>query len=512
MFAVACSGSGSAGVAGHPTSAGGSGGSGGASNTGGCATNHDCATGECSAGTCKEVTCVDNTTYCLDQAVNVCGPDGTLQSVRQHCGAGQYCLEKAGVASCSPTVCFAGDPMCVGNIATECQPDGSGPKAGGTDCGQQACYAGGCRDLLCTPGQKLCDNGSLFLCAENGTARALISTCGSGQVCDATQGACASKICDPGKMGCDSTRLVTCNAAGSAWVQTGTDCADKKGVCVSGSCVPAVCSPGVRFCTSNSVYSCSQDGTSQSAVQDCGSFQHCIAMNNWAFCDNLLCTPGQPSCNGNTLATCNADGSDWLPGGQDCSLTSGVCVDAQCKAAVCVSGEQFCKNGNVQQCNDGLSYSQVQFCAQGTSCLKHGNGTDCAPTPCQPDTIACAAEMLGQCATDGMSVATSADCGSQNKVCTLAGCAATAVDTVSAATQIGTASSGEVLGNIVLVHSARKLTTIEADLSMPQPHTLIWVVYEETNADLNGEFDLKFQKSSTGSGAGFQSWVQSASS
>jgi hypothetical protein len=522
LCAVACSGasnaklSGGAGTSGYMMSSGGtgassgtgaSGGSSGVTSTGGCSSNADCAKGVCNAGTCKEVTCAPNTTYCAGQAVSVCGSDGTLQGVTQQCAAGQFCLDKAGMASCSPTVCFPDDPTCVGNVATACQADGSGPKAGGTDCAKskQACYAGQCRDLLCTPSQKLCDNGNLYLCAENGTSRAAVETCISGQVCDAAQGKCVPKICDPGKMGCDSTRLVTCNSAGSAWIQSGTDCADKQGLCVSGSCVATVCTSGTKFCKGNTVYSCSYDGTSQTAYQNCGSYQHCVESNNYAYCDSLACTPGQPSCNGNLLTTCNADGSDWLPGGKDCSLTSAVCIDAQCKAAVCVPGEQFCKNASVQQCNDGLSYSQIQFCAQGTYCLKHGNVTDCAPTPCQPDTDACAAEKLGHCVADGLSVATTADCGTQGKVCTLAGCAASAVDTVSAANQIGAAGPGELLGNVILVHAARKLTAIEADISMPLPRALIWAVYEGTNADLNGEFDLKYQKSTTGTGAGYQS-------
>ncbi|MEO7032643.1 MAG: hypothetical protein ABI548_02345 [Polyangiaceae bacterium] len=510
LCAVACSGSSNSKPSGASGSAGsfaGASGAAGATSTGGCTANEDCATGVCSDGTCQEVVCVPNTTYCANQAVSVCSPDGTLQGVTQHCAAGQYCLEKAGMASCSPTVCFPGDPMCVGNVATACQPDGSGPKTGGTDCAKsnQLCYAGLCSDQLCTPGQKLCDNGSLFLCAGNGTSRALVDTCASGQVCDAAQGKCVSKICDPGKMGCDSTRLVACNAAGSAWVQSGTDCADKQGVCVSGSCVAVVCTPGTKFCKSNTVYSCSYDGTSQTASQNCGNTEHCFEDLDYAYCNSLACSPGQPSCNGNLLSTCNADGSDWLPGGTDCSLTSAVCMDAQCTAAVCVPGELFCKNGSVQQCNDGLSYSQSQFCAQDTYCLKHGNVTDCAPTPCKADTDACAGEKLGHCASDGLTVAPTADCGAQGEVCALTGCAASAVDTVSAAKQIGTASSGEMIGDVILVHSARKLTTIEADVSMPQPRTLIWAVYEGTNADLNGEFDLKYQTSTSGTGAGFQS-------
>ncbi len=76
--------------------------------------------------------------------------------------------------------------MCNGNLATECAPDGSGPKPGGNDCSlsKQTCYSGQCSDLACTPGQKLCDNNSVYLCTDAGTARTLLTTCAAGEVCD----------------------------------------------------------------------------------------------------------------------------------------------------------------------------------------------------------------------------------------------------------------------------------------------------------------------------------------
>jgi hypothetical protein len=517
-LASGCSGSGdvkspsnggTSGTSGSTVFAGAGGnGSAGARPTGGsCTSNADCAVGACSAGTCKEVSCVPNSTYCANGGITQCGADGTQQGVVQHCAAGQYCLEKAGTASCSATVCFANDAMCVGSVATQCLPDGSGPKPGGSDCAKsmQTCYAGQCRDLVCTPGQKLCDNNTLFLCAEDGTSRAPITVCGAGQVCDATQGACEVKVCDPGKMGCDSTRVVSCNAAGSGWNQTGTDCAAKQSICVAGGCLPTVCQSGRKYCKDNKVYACSFDGTSQVVSQTCDSTQHCTESDNYAYCDSDPCVPGQLSCNGNLLATCNADGTDWLPGGTDCALSNSICIGNQCKPTVCNAGELFCKNGNVQQCNDGQTYVQTQFCAQGTYCLSHGTTPDCAPTPCQPDTDACVAEKLGHCTTDGMSVTATADCGAQKLVCTLGGCIKSAVDTVTSGNQIGTGGSNELIGNVLLVQTARKLTLIEAPISVPVPRAMVWAVYEQTNSDLQGEFDLKFQKTSTATGTGFQS-------
>ncbi len=520
---VACSGSsnvklaeagGAPGLLGSSGSSGsslvtGSAGSSGVSSGGasGCGSNADCTVGVCSSGVCKDVTCVPNTTFCSGEDVTQCGPNGAQLAVAEHCASGSYCLEKANSASCSPTVCFAGDPLCVGSVATQCEPDGSGPKPGGVDCTKtkQSCYAGECRDQLCTPGQKLCDNGSLYLCAEAGTSRGLIIGCNTGQVCDATQGACKPKICDPGQLSCDATRVVACNSAGSAWLQTDTDCATKSSACVAGSCIPVVCQANTKSCKDNNVVACNSQGTSQTLNVTCGTSSRCFENSGYAYCSALFCDPGQPVCNGNLLATCNADGSGYMTGGTDCTLTGALCSDAQCKPGVCTPYQRFCKDGNVQQCNDGFTFSQAQYCAQGTYCLSHSNVVDCSPTPCVPDTDACVGEKLGHCAADGMSVVATADCASQQMVCALSGCAASSVDTLSTANQIATASASELLGNVVFVQAARKLTLIEADISMSVPRMLNWVVFEGTNADLNGEFDLKFQKTTTGTGTGFQS-------
>ena len=513
LFAVACSGSSaSSGASGGQGSiaAGGAGQANGGAGNVSCSANSDCALGVCSAGACKDIACVPNTSFCADGAVNRCAADGTLQAVTQHCPTGSYCLEKAGTASCNPTSCFAGDAMCAGNLATQCEPDGSGPKPGGTDCAmsQQICYSGQCRDSLCKPGEKLCDGGTLYLCSEAGSSRSPISVCSSGEVCDAKQGACRNQICEPGKLACDSTRVVTCNDFGSGWTQSGPDCADKNRTCSSGACVPLSCQPNQSTCKNNDVYACNGAGTTQIVTQYCGTTQRCIddAMG-FAYCSQLACQPDQLGCNGDVLATCNSDGTAFLMGGTDCTLSGSVCIDGQCKATVCdAPNTMFCKDGDVQYCVDNMHYQLQQYCATGTYCLQQANAfVTCAPTPCKPDTDACVAEKLGHCAADGMSVTGATDCAAQSQVCTLAGCAASAVDAVSTGNQIGSASMTEMVGNVVTVNAARTLTLIEQDLTLPSQRSLVWAVYEQTNGDLNGEFDLRWQQAGVGSGSGFQS-------
>jgi hypothetical protein len=318
-------------------------------------------------------------------------------------------------------------------------------------------------------------------------------------------------VCEPGKLGCDSTRIVTCNDVGTGWNQSGTDCAKKSNTtCVAGACAPLTCTAGQSYCQDNKVLHCSADGTSASVFQDCAKYGnwHCITPFGSGQCAPPLCTPGALTCNDNVLAKCNADGTDLETGGTDCSLSNSACVDNKCVPLVCTPNAQLCLHGNVQQCDgQGLSSSQAQFCANGTTCTLLGmDAAECLPTPCIPDTDGCVGEKLGHCATDGLSVGgTVSDCGAAGKVCTLQGCAASAVSTIATANQLGTGNEGDMMTNIVRVESARKLTTIEAYFSLPASRTLTWVVYEQTNANQLGQYDLAYQKTTTGTGQGFQS-------
>ncbi|HEY3667663.1 MAG TPA: hypothetical protein VGL19_16785 [Polyangiaceae bacterium] len=478
-----------------------------------CRTAADCGLNkECTAGSCVDATCVPNSTFCRDGSVSKCGPDGSTSAPTQHCASGQFCLEKDNTAMCSATACTPGAAICSGNVATVCLPDGSGPAPAGNDCSssKQACYSGGCRDQICTPGKKLCDNGALYFCSDAGTSRALLDSCSAGQVCDLNAGACQPKVCDPGKLGCDSTRVVVCNDAGTGWNQSGNDCAKSNSTCSMGACAAIACTPSQTFCKDNKVSRCSSDGTTSSLVQDCTQYGNwrCATPYGSAQCTPPACAPSSVTCNGDVLSKCKADGTDFEPGGTDCSLTNSVCVEAKCKPLVCTPSAQFCSQGNVQSCDgQGLTSTQSQFCSNGTACVVVAqDAAECLPTPCIPDTDACAGEKLGHCSADGTSVGgTVTDCGAAGKVCTPQGCAASAVSTISTANQLGTGNDGDMMTNIVRVESSRKLTTIEANFSFPALRTLTWVVYEQTNANSPGEYDLAYQKTTTGTGQGFQS-------
>ena len=476
------------------------------------ATERTCSLSQvCKDGACADLGCVPNTTFCSAGNVWSCNDDGTASVLTAHCTTDQFCLEKDRVAVCNATACFAEDPVCSGNTATQCKPDGSGPKPGGDDCGatHQTCYSGSCKDLVCTPGEKLCDGNSAYLCTDGGTARTLLSACTANQMCDPSTGTCQTRICDPGKLSCDATRVVTCNQSGTGWLQSGPDCASTNAICSLGSCKPLVCTPNQTFCQGDDVQTCTADGTSSNLYQTCNKQYglHCVTSYGGASCYYYSCPPGTAGCNGNLLTTCSADGNSWVAGGTDCSLTNSVCVNAQCKPKVCTPSAQFCADGNVAQCGyDGTSSSVTSVCTFGTYCQAQGTTASCVPTPCLPDTDACVSEKFGHCAADGMSVGSGAsDCGAAGKVCTLAGCAASATDTLGTSNQVATANGGTVLLDVISVESPRKLTMIETYLTLPATPSLVWAVYQQNLINGYAQFDLKYQKTTSGSGTGFQS-------
>jgi len=464
----------------------------------------------CTNGECRDIGCVPNSTFCSDGSVWKCGPDGTTSEPTDHCTASQYCLEKEHTATCSASACFASDALCVGNFATQCKPDGSGPKPGGSDCGaaNQICYEGECRDPVCTPGLKLCDGNSLYLCSEAGTGKTLIRDCTDEAACDAATGACLPRICEPGRLDCDSTRVVTCNPQGTGWLQSGPDCATSHALCGLGTCKPIICSPGQYQCKDDSSYICSDDGTTLALNYNCtSSGYHCIQSGTYANCSPYYCQPGATGCNGNLLTTCKADGNGWVAGGTDCSSSNSVCSDSSCKPKICASYSLFCANGNVQQCDYyGLSSYQAQVCGYGSYCKAQGTSAGCVPTPCVPDTDGCAGEKYGHCASDGMSLGDGAtDCAAASKVCTAQGCATTAIDTIASPNSAGAVNYYNLVLDTIDVQSSRKLSEIEVYLSLPTSRTLTFAVYQANIVNSQTTYDLKFQKVVSATGSGFQS-------
>jgi hypothetical protein len=445
----------------------------------------------CSAGACVEGACAPNTEFCKDNAVWKCDANGASVSEEQ-CAAALFCREEADRASCNSQACVANEPVCDGNVASHCKSDSSGPAAGGVDCSnsKQACYAGQCREIVCKSGTKLCEHGDVYLCAHNGTDISLVTECNSGEVCDADAGSCRSKICDPGKVSCDGTRVQTCNAFGSAWLPGAQDCAADGKICVSGSCKKQVCAANRSYCQDGSVYSCDSSGTVTTLSQTCNAqTEHCMSYGSFASCKLNDCQGGDKLCADNMIKVCNADGS--LPSsGTACSSTQ-FCENAECKERPCVLGSYLCKTGNVYYCDFEGPYL-AQQCDPDTACKALGTSQAfCAPLACSPASSACLGNQIGTCASDGKSLSqVTNDCTATASVCTTdLKCAKSVTDTVGVGESAETFPTSYVVGDVIDVDSARKLTELATQLVFVGQRDLRWVVYELSAQNFVPKFD-----------------------
>ncbi len=456
------------------------GGTGGGNGTGGSMTGF--------GGTSVGGVCEPDTQSCGTDGIYGCDATGSSSSLIEACNIGTFCvLDDSGDPSCQALACNPNGPMCDGDVATVCKADGSGPLPGGKSCADinQSCSQGVCRDFSCDPGQKVCKGGDVYLCNPDGASAALLADCNAAQVCDGTVAACRSKVCEVGSVGCDGTKVVSCNDFGSEWLPPSQDCAMSGAACVSGSCKEKTCTPNTKFCQNNDVYSCDINGVSSTIYQTCTqSYYHCETYGmGTAYCQPNTCTSGQPVCDGNILKTCTADGK--LPAtGTDCTTDGKYCdpFSLKCQTKLCEPNTTYCKNGDIYYCNDFNNEYQQQQCLSDTVCKKSGDIVSCVPLLCQPSETGCVGNKIGTCAEDGGSLATtSQDCAATTTVCTTAGiCAATAVDTLGLSEDATTASAGTVIGDAIEVHSARKVTSIEANLVLASARELRWVIYEQS--------------------------------
>jgi hypothetical protein len=377
---------------------------------------------------------------------------------------------------------------------------------GGDDCSLsgQICFGGTCLDQVCTPGQKLCDHGDVYLCAQSGTSTALLSTCADGEACDAESGTCKPTICTPGTLGCDTTRVITCAESGVSWDETGPDCSASGQVCDTGACKDVICTPGYSYCQNNGVTVCNALGTGGKLSQACASSYYCQTSGSYAYCAYQVCTPDAAACSGTRIGTCKSDGSGVTPGATDCATTGQLCSAGKCVDQVCTPSTYFCSSGNAYYCDyTGLIQTLYKTCTTGTHCAMSNGYSTCVPTACVPNATACVAEKLGKCATDGMSISSvTTDCSGSTQVCTLQGCASSALDPIGSATDINASNTYlNMVGDVIQVDTPRQLTTIEAQLDLPASRSLQWVVFQ-----LSGNyFLLKSQTVTTASGTGIQS-------
>jgi hypothetical protein len=446
----------------------------------------------CSDGACRETACLPNSRFCKGGAIWKCDSTGGGSALAKPCAEGYFCREEDGDATCRDRACDANEPMCDGNVATTCASDGSGPSPGGTDCAEtkEACYEGICRDVVCTPGVKLCQHDDVYLCAKNGTDVSLFADCKDDEeVCDEAAGACRPKTCEPGKVECDGSRVVTCNEFGSAYLSMNTDCAASSSVCVEGSCRPKACTPNSAYCQDGSVFECDSTGTVSTFRMACDpQWYRCAQSPSNAYCASYDCEAGTRFCEDNSILTCTADGTR-PDTGTACKDTE-YCVDATCKPRGCELNQYFCKTGDVYYC--GYYGAGLELdCPDQTACRATTSGAVCVPLPCEPGSAACLGNKVGTCAADGNALSkVTESCTGTTSICSAEPkCAKTVVDLAGVAETAAYVSPTQLVADVIEVTSARKVTELAMNLRITEPSDLRWVIYEQTGEVFTARVD-----------------------
>jgi hypothetical protein len=255
-----------------------------------------------------------------------------------------------------------------------------------------------------------------------------------------------------------------------------------------GACVEPECIAGHRVCVDNAVYVCNVEGTALVHNEACYDSATCIdesAMMGFAYCKQKACVAGKQICASNVAKVCADDGS--IPAdGTDCG--DDVCQEGACLPKVCEPFERLCVTGqkDVQECGQfGTTTSIWKPCPVGTRCGPLQDTVDCVAQPCTPAATACLGNAVGTCAASGESLsAVTQNCAATQLVCNATPtCVASAVDVTGADDNVEYFSASEVMGNIIDVHSSRRLTKLEANLILDAPRDLRWVVFEQVGAE-----------------------------
>ncbi len=479
----------------------------------------------CVDGGCLPLVCDPSEQYCGDDgnAYN-CNATGTAAFQTAICespdesGAGgqsgndyyQHCEKHGTSAACYSDPCTKGQTYCDQNQLKTCNAQGTGPVGVGQDCGADAVCQGytpaTCASKVCTPSTRFCDvAGNSVQCSADGTSSSLLEACIGGLYCDPSDAYCHHGTCTPSAAGCNGSIATTCKADGSSWVAGGTDCFLSSKVCEAGSCKAKICEPNQYFCKSGNPNLCNANGTAGTASDTCAADAYC-SPGYW-YCLADVCTGGQPVCADLThLATCKADGSGPNGAGTACGANK-TCDGGQCKAQVCTANSLFCNGGHVQACDGlGLSFTESQYCFADEYCKTTiPNVASCEPKVCASGTKGCNGESYGTCDALGSGYLVSPTlCTATSKLCSLTGCANSAVDVMGDQTTYNVASGSFMMGDVIYVRTTRKLTQIEVDsFSNMTGTSMHWAVYSSLAE--GGPYSPAFDTITTGTAAGFQS-------
>jgi hypothetical protein len=258
-------------------------------------------------------------------------------------------------------------------------------------------------------------------------------------------------------------------------------------------CEP-ICEPSTRYCHEGDIYQCDATGRDSDLFEECGEDDRCEEYSNaYAACIWKQCVPGEQLCQGNFIKTCTAEAEvPTEEPGIDCGADS-YCLDGACHARDCELDRLLCRGGDVYRCEAIGGAVRHQNCAAPATCTELEGGALCLAPTCDPGSTACVQNQVGTCHVDGTGLSSvSQDCGALGQVCDVTQvCTERATDVLGAAESPFTLDSGAVVGNVLDVHSDRRLLEVEASLKLDAAADLHWLVFEQLD-ELN--FQVRYEQ------------------
>jgi hypothetical protein len=390
-----------------------------------CLDDNACADDEhCSQGLCVADSCVARSTSCTEDGdVLVCSERGD-SSVELDCPSDESCGTEQGPAWCQGWICTPSQARCneEENSAETCSENGL-TIASSQDCDatDSLCHEGECKPYICDPYENYCQDGHVYTCDALGISGTIADACGMYEYCDPSLAACRTQACTPDAVACNNGQVATCNELGSGF-QGHTPCETNE-VCELGTCAPITCDPYSRFCAGGNVRVCNSLGTADTLYETCSSAEFCDDSEGTAFCSPDSCTPGQATCEGDLLGTCDDDGSG-LSGDAttDCRDTDQVCYAGACEDVICANFSRTCLEGNVYQCiNRGSATQLADTCTAAEYCDEET--ATCQAKICTPSEPGCDGAVARICNSDGSGwLAGGTDCGALDLVCDTGSC------------------------------------------------------------------------------------------
>jgi hypothetical protein len=206
----------------------------------------DCAKDDalCVEGSCLPLVCTANATYCQDGDVWQCNANGTKSTLSSDCNPQTSHCEPyyySNNAYCAPNACTPNQPVCSNNLLTVCKEDGSGPEAGGTNCGaDEVCRDATCKAKVCDGYGLFCKDGDIQQCYDSLNYQKS-TECGSEARCVSTQSSisCQPYRCQPGGSGCLGNVAGECSEDGESIAKVSQNCGTSGQVCLLGGACAA---------------------------------------------------------------------------------------------------------------------------------------------------------------------------------------------------------------------------------------------------------------------------------